>query len=1094
MKCFNCGNEISDNTIGICPNCSSVINATKQNFISYIGSPDSLAGYQKSYKLLLLKSIIEHIINHSNPVISSVITDIRDYYTSRIKRGLQADYDVDIRIANIESASDYDIFAVIKSQPYKVINEKGYLFLNRNAEGKLSFVFNEDISASMSESEWKKLLDIIDAKICLYFQRYDSSNTEFRQETATPAEKDSGESIIVNPDLSILEITNLSVRAKNVLMRNKLFTIGAVIEYIKDNDLLDLKNMGKKTCEEILSLLGNNNIQTSPPVDEDSIATLFAENSYRLFVNYCTQNGLTHLSDLEGLDFSVLLRSEPGFGVGKLDAIKKRYNEILQRSHSFVSNDQSDSVATVSMADTMPTINIDKSNEDLNVSCLRFVEISAKSIAIFFENGYSKIGQLSTITIGRLIRMFGHKGQEYFEKIKLFEKPLLEIATNLLNQQKTNREFDIFIDRANKKTLQEVADKHGLTRERVRQIESKFARQFSPLFIVLVKQQMAENNSFYISAQDVLEFFDDDDFDTVIMYTLKESPELEYLSFADLFVDKKAGDQNTSSKLYELSCDLIGDEGIDFFESLPQIEEMLNDSGLDYISPDDYLNYLFEINACFYGDYVFLRKQPYVKLCLLIIKEHFKDGIYLYSDEDINLLRQYLRSEFGDIELPEKNRAISARLSDFLITCDRGKAKLIDYISFDQSVIEEIKRYIDSSPLKSLYFTEIFNEFEGVLAFTSDIVNYHGLHGILAYLYHDEYDFSRDCITKKNSAATSLSLAERIDLYIKEKGHAINRAEIRNLIGGMSDIMLINAINSSQTLLQWDYNSYNSMANIVISEDERQLLCDMLEDIFQCFNGYCSDRLIYEKTKKELPGFIDCNHIENSTNLYYVLQKLLATEYQFSRPHICKNDIVSSMTTKNIALYLLGTTKIISRKEFMKISKSVLWSETTADMIFSELEKDYIRISEDTYILAEDFCICEDDLELIKHHIHSILNSTGYISMIGFSEFEDFPRIHYEWNTFLLISIIRIYELGVRVISPAIKDRRYNKEIIVGDDSEFYKLDDIVYYLLIKNNIRVIEESNLLPFLVVHHLIAKIIPKELYDSQKLNYADGYFRI
>ena len=62
MNCFNCETNIVGNEGAFCPNCNATINSTKYNFISYIGSPDSLAGYQKSYKLLLLKYIIECII------------------------------------------------------------------------------------------------------------------------------------------------------------------------------------------------------------------------------------------------------------------------------------------------------------------------------------------------------------------------------------------------------------------------------------------------------------------------------------------------------------------------------------------------------------------------------------------------------------------------------------------------------------------------------------------------------------------------------------------------------------------------------------------------------------------------------------------------------------------------------------------------------------------------------------------------------------------------------------------------------------------------------------------------------------------------
>ena len=426
--------------------------------------------------------------------------------------------------------------------------------------------------------------------------------------------------------------------------------------------------------------------------------------------------------------------------------------------------------------------------------------------------------------------------------------------------------------------------------------------------------------------------------------------------------------------------------------------------------------------------------------------------------------------------------------------CDRGKAKLIENINFDQSVIDDVKKYIDTSPLKTLYFAEIFNEFEGVLAFTSDITNYYGLHGLLAYLYRDEYEFSRDCITKINGEGESLSLSDRIVLFILEKGRAVTRNEIKQKIGGLSDIMLFNAINGSKELLQWDYNSFNAQGNLKINDEDSYVISEILEKIFSQFKGYCSDRLIFEKVNNQYPEFLSRNGIENTTNLFYVLQNIFGEKYQFSRPHICQKGTVDSQTTKNIALYLLGTTQQISRREFVKISKDVYWSETTADLIFYELEKDYIRISDDIYILYDNFSVQENVLNQVATWLHNHILPCGFLSMIGFNDFENLPVIPYEWNSFLLVSIIKKYELGFRLVSPAIRDRRYNKEIIVAKDSSYYHLDDIVYDLLVKNGINYIDESNLLSFLVINHLVSKVIPKELVDSKNLNYADGYFKI
>ena len=105
------------------------------------------------------------------------------------------------------------------------------MFLNYNSDDKLTFVFNEDISDAMSCEEWHKLLDIINAKLQLYFNRYDGLNsaTTVTEEVSCVDAKvssDKENKKDLDLSLSILEITNLSARAKNILMRNKLYTIG----------------------------------------------------------------------------------------------------------------------------------------------------------------------------------------------------------------------------------------------------------------------------------------------------------------------------------------------------------------------------------------------------------------------------------------------------------------------------------------------------------------------------------------------------------------------------------------------------------------------------------------------------------------------------------------------------------------------------------------------------------------------------------------------------------------------------------------------------------------------------------------------------
>ena len=93
------------------------------------------------------------------------------------------DIDVDSRIANIHESKDYDVFAVMKSQPYNVINQKGFLFINRNEKDELIFVFHDDITASMSDSEYSKLDNLLNEKLTFYYQKYNLDEAKIDEES-----------------------------------------------------------------------------------------------------------------------------------------------------------------------------------------------------------------------------------------------------------------------------------------------------------------------------------------------------------------------------------------------------------------------------------------------------------------------------------------------------------------------------------------------------------------------------------------------------------------------------------------------------------------------------------------------------------------------------------------------------------------------------------------------------------------------------------------------------------------------------------------------------------------------------------------------
>lgn len=1086
--CFNC-NNIVDNSSKKCPFCGASYNNIKDNFIKYIGPKDSLVGYQKSYKLVLLKFIIESLDDKKQAEVSSVIEKIRLFYLNRVNNGLLADVDVDDRIKNIQNSNNYDVFAVMKSQPFKVINDKGFLFLNRNENGNLVFVFHEDLSSSLSLTEFDKILTILNEKLSLYYQsKLPSIIINSKESDNLDVQYNFNSSTNENLNTIIDSIDFFRTSSKNALKKRGIYTVNDIIEFDKLHGYSTLKLLGNSVFGDVSNLIIKTTLSKNHNVNMCCIRHVFHENSWNSFIRFCISKHYNYIGDLNGFDFDSLLL-EKGFGLGKIEKIKERYFKFVKQystnNFDLIFNQKNQ---------YKERLTIHNSNKSLSVKSLKLVGFSEKQIKSLLESGYNTIGKLENMSNVELMRIIGkYKIEEIFKSLKQFADPLIDIATKILLGFKCDREFRVYIMRSEGFSLQEIADDNNCSRERVRQIESRFDRKISPIISSIIENYFSENKVNYISANDILEFFDDDDLDKVIMYNLKKSDKYEYLPFAELFLKKSSSNQNTVAALYALAKDFVGD-GIDLFSELDNLDDMLSNAGYDYLDADAFLNLLEECNAQFYGDYVVFGKKSYAFLCCKIIEEYFPNGIKLYSESEIEKLKELTRQKFGNIDFPDNIRAISSAISRNLIISDRGKANSINNIHFEYDTIQTIKEYIDNNVLNTLYYREIFSEFEGLLAITSDINNYHCLHGVLQYCYPEDYYYSRDKLSKKDGIGIKLSLEDRINDFITTSGHAVHKKEIIENIGGCSEAMLFNVAVKGNKVIIWDYCYYNSIYNLHYSEEEKLNLKNLLLSLLDDNSGYCSDGLLFNNVKKYFPEFLEKNFINNRTNLFYVVSYLFGGDFRFSRPHICSSNFPVNINAKEIILYLMGNKDIILHSEFISIAKKMFWSEMTCSLGFSEIEEKSVRISDDKYIKEELFNVDPESLKTISETLDSLCNELNVISTINLVDFSLFPNIQYEWNSHLLVSIIEKYDIGYKIINPKIRDRRYQKSIIIKDNSSCSNLDDVVVKYLKANEISEISESNLLSFLIINGLVRKIIPKELYESSVLNYKNGKFYI
>ena len=101
-------------------------------------------------------------------------------------------------------------------------------------------------------------------------------------------------------------------------------------------------------------------------------------------------------------------------------------------------------------------------------------------------------------------------------------------------------------------------------------------------------------------------------------------------------------------------------------ENVEKIEQDLDVAGFGFLTADDFLGLLIEFGFAFYGDYVLKDRKSYGKLCARIVEEEFPDGIS-NSKEDMDLLRKLVKQQYGELDLPENDRSVFARICDYLI-------------------------------------------------------------------------------------------------------------------------------------------------------------------------------------------------------------------------------------------------------------------------------------------------------------------------------------------------------------------------------------------------------------------------------------------
>lgn len=852
-----------------------------------------------------------------------------------------------------------------------------------------------------------------------------SNKKEDEVPTVTPKKVSNG-----IPHIVLQQIDGLSVRAKNVFSKNNIVTFKDLMTFLKNNKISDLKGAGANVEEEVSNII-----------------------STVLCGEFSSGEMPDQFKRKEDLVIDAITKDElQNIDIYKIPDISHRTHNVCCRNKAF---------------DMLAVAYLVKKNKKIKGGGANFI----KEISIIFDNFLR--GEYAALLIEE-------------SKTSILEKALIEVSGK--------REFDIFLRRTNGETLQEIGDNPTnlddgkLTRERVRQIEANFNRKYRQMAKDMVNEVFEGRIRF--DAQEIRDIYSNEDFGTVLIAILKDVPDFTYLDFADLFVrTEKYSD--VKNKISSIVRDFVGD-GINLYENVDEIDDLFRSSGIDFMGLEELISYLQDSGYRFYGDYVTNGRVSYAKLCLKIIKESFPQGIKLNQDndnpcEELQVLRNLAKERFGDIGIPDQDRALSARLGSYLVISDRGRATVPENVQIDLSLMNEIKDYIDDYRTEKLYYSEIFASFKGVLQMTSNVNNQYFLHGALMLHFPDEYDYYRDYLIKKDANNHVQSIEDRIRQFICEMGRPVSRKELWAKFPGFTDIMINLRLDESQYLVQSEYSYYTSMDLYSYDSSDVSRLSKIISQSLESHRGFSSENLLFEGACAEMKEFLERNNFTSPVRLFYFCEKLLKDKYMFRHPNIGKYGMVDCLSMKDIVFHLAGDKEKLSYKDFSKIGNGLKWSETSISNVFLKIIDEYYRVDEDIFILKDRLDINPAIVNSVESILLKELTSKDYISLISYDDFSEYPDMDYEWNTFILESIIQKYLPELVVLSQDYKDKRFHRSFIVKKASQIGSYAELVAREFKKNGYTTLSAGKLLSFLVVNGLAYARIPKELETS-------GFFKV
>lgn len=623
--------------------------------------------------------------------------------------------------------------------------------------------------------------------------------------------------------------------------------------------------------------------------------------------------------------------------------------------------------------------------------------------------------------------------------VRLAAKQLL---TNLFDNE---RDFKIIRRRAGGATLEQVGKEFGITRERIRQIESKAARKFrhpkngaKKIFYFI---HALKDGDMLFTLNDVKNFLDDKDAEMICFFVIKALKDEENLGIKRFNYENgtEIFNYDKESHAFVFHHGTVIDEQ-SLIKNLPKImyEEFFEESIINLACEKNYPLELLKLKLSkiyrhsgkfFHRD----RLTPKFK-CDYILKERFPNGYKISDEISYQRFVRYLKEIF-DEKTPTNQRALGALIGTIGVLCDRGKYIHPYFVHVPEEIIERVENFIDSSDRTAIYYKEIFESLKNVFVGTQ-ITNHYFLQGVIKF-YNLPYTLRKDYVTKESGEDMVSEFYSFID-----KHPEFSVQEIKEHFVSLTDASINFFIQRHPVVIRIGNGTFINTLCLALSEEDFEPIKNFL-----CQN--CSkpmnSRVLFDLFFERFADFMTRNEINDHNKLFGVLQYMFRDDFNFSRPYISTADI-EDINNKKFLLSLLESMEEIEIEDLIGICEENGVHYVARTYLIDSLRPDFVRVDEFTLMRPESIGVTDEIISAVVESIQSAVERNGGWQVAQtFEDYEWLPQLEISWSSFLLESVISLaddapYRLKIPSTSTNFSPTIFLSEDFAGDDFQSFLL------------------------------------------------------